>query len=60
MPNAFYLNAVEICSIGLFGKLQRVMQRQKKTEVDFMKKLEIGPSSNGNCLNPINVFPSFK
>ncbi|KAH7864677.1 hypothetical protein Vadar_032527 [Vaccinium darrowii] len=32
--------------IGLFGKLQRVMQRQKKTEVDFMKKLEIGPSSN--------------
>ncbi|KAF7152434.1 hypothetical protein RHSIM_Rhsim01G0283000 [Rhododendron simsii] len=28
--------------IGLFGKLQRVMQREKKTEVDFMKKLEIG------------------
>ncbi|XP_058179734.1 uncharacterized protein LOC131298343 isoform X1 [Rhododendron vialii] len=28
--------------LGLFGKLQRVMQREKKTEVDFMKKLEIG------------------
>ncbi|CAL5437180.1 unnamed protein product [Camellia sinensis] len=32
--------------IGIFAKLQRVMQSEKKREMDFLKKLQTGASSN--------------
>ncbi|XP_028100899.1 uncharacterized protein LOC114300216 isoform X2 [Camellia sinensis] len=32
--------------IGIFAKLQRVMQSEKKRELDFLKKLQTGTSSN--------------
>ncbi|PSS14666.1 Homeotic protein female sterile like [Actinidia chinensis var. chinensis] len=39
--------------IGIFGKLQRVMQSEKRKEMDFLKKLEIGASSKdeASCID---------
>ncbi|GFY98730.1 hypothetical protein Acr_13g0001310 [Actinidia rufa] len=39
--------------IGIFGKLQRVMQSEKTKEMDFLKKLEIGACSKdeASCID---------
>ncbi|KDP28113.1 hypothetical protein JCGZ_13884 [Jatropha curcas] len=38
--------AVKLSGIGLFGKLQKVMQNEKERDADFLKKLQMGDVPN--------------
>lgn len=41
--------AAKFCSIGLFGKLQQLMQSEKERDMDFLKKLQTGSNANGKA-----------
>lgn len=54
------LSSVVSCSVGLFGKLQQVMQSEKFTDRVFWK-LQNGASPDGKALsNPCCLFILFQ
>lgn len=40
------VTAAKLSGIGLFGKLQQVMQSEKERDTDFLKKIQMGASPN--------------
>lgn len=40
---------VKFFRIGLFGKLQQLMQSEKERDVIFLKKLQTGSGTNGRA-----------
>ncbi len=47
--------ASKFCRIGLFGKLQQLMQSEKERDVDFLKKLQTGSNKTSKASN-FNLF----
>jgi hypothetical protein len=49
--------AAKFCSIGLFGKLQQLMQSEKERDMDFLKKLQTGSNANGKACDLFFYYP---
>jgi hypothetical protein len=54
------LCAAKFCSIGLFGKLQQLMQSEKERDMEFLRKLETGSNANGKACDLFSITPSKK
>lgn len=48
MNQVYFFNA-KFVSIGLFGKLQQVMQSEKERDTEFLKKLQMEANQNGEA-----------